>query len=69
MEEKETLRINRRTASKKTTAPRRATAPAQHGPSHDEIARRAYELFEARGRLDGFHLEDWLRAEAELRPS
>ena len=32
-----------------------------------EIARRAYELFEARGGRDGHDLDDWLRAEAELR--
>jgi HSP20 family protein len=30
------------------------------------IARRAYELFEARGREHGHDWEDWLRAEAEL---
>jgi len=27
---------------------------------------RAYEIFEERGRLDGFDLEDWARAEAEV---
>jgi hypothetical protein len=36
------------------------------GPTHDEIAKRAYHLFEARGRQDGSALEDWLRAEQEL---
>jgi HSP20 family molecular chaperone IbpA len=30
------------------------------------IARRAYELFESRGRTPGNETEDWLRAEAEL---
>jgi Protein of unknown function (DUF2934) len=35
--------------------------------SAGEIARRAYELFEARGGRDGQDLDDWLRAEAELR--
>ncbi|MBZ5690167.1 MAG: DUF2934 domain-containing protein [Acidobacteriia bacterium] len=30
------------------------------------IARRAHELFEARGREHGRDLEDWLRAESEL---
>ena len=36
----------------------------------EAIARRAYELYEQRGRTDGSDLEDWLRAEAELlRPS
>ena len=33
---------------------------------HLAIARRAYELFEARGREHGHDQEDWLRAEAEL---
>jgi hypothetical protein len=31
------------------------------------IARRAYELYLARGGEDGHDLEDWLRAENELR--
>lgn len=35
-------------------------------PSHDEIARRAYELFLARGREHGRAKEDWLTAEREL---
>jgi len=34
------------------------------------IARRAYELFEMRGREDGHDWEDWFRAESEvLRPA
>ena len=33
----------------------------------DQISRRAHELFEARGRQGGGHLEDWLEAEQELR--
>jgi hypothetical protein len=33
----------------------------------DDVRRRAYELYEERGRLDGFHEEDWHRAERELR--
>ncbi len=35
----------------------------------EEIRRRAYELFEARGGEDGHELEDWLRAEEEIRGS
>lgn len=31
------------------------------------IAIRAYELYEQRGRQDGYALEDWLRAEREIR--
>jgi hypothetical protein len=35
-------------------------------PSHPEIARRAYELWEAEGRPHGGELQHWLRAETEL---
>lgn len=37
-------------------------------PVHVEqiIRRRAYELFEQRGRADGHAQEDWLRAETEV---
>ena len=35
-------------------------------PDHD-IARRAYELYEQRGRDDGHDLDDWLQAERDLR--
>ena len=30
------------------------------------IAVRAYQLFESRGRVDGYDLEDWLQAESEV---
>jgi hypothetical protein len=33
---------------------------------HDVVARRAYELFLARGASHGFDLQDWLDAEREL---
>jgi len=32
----------------------------------DEIARRAYELYEARGYVDGFDVDDWLQAEQDI---
>jgi hypothetical protein len=35
-------------------------------PTHDEIAQLAFSLYESRGRQDGHHIEDWLRAEQEL---
>jgi len=31
------------------------------------IRRRAYELYEACGRVDGHELDDWLRAEEEIK--
>jgi hypothetical protein len=36
--------------------------------SHEKIARRAYDLFLARGSEHGRDLDDWLRAERELQP-
>ena len=33
-----------------------------------EIRRRAYALYEQRGKADGHAVEDWLRAEAEVLP-
>ena len=35
----------------------------------EAIARRAYELFEERGREPGRDFDDWLRAEHELKES
>jgi len=32
----------------------------------EEIRRRAYDLYEARGRGEGHETEDWLRAEEEI---
>jgi len=32
----------------------------------DAVARRAYDLYERRGRVDGHHDEDWRQAESEL---
>jgi hypothetical protein len=39
---------------------------ATRPPSADDIARRAYELFQARGGEPGHDLEHWLEAEHEL---
>ena len=44
--------------------PVRAEAPAL---DHQQIARRAFARFVARGYVHGRHVEDWLGAEAELR--
>ena len=34
--------------------------------AHDDIARRAYERYEERGRQPGHDLDDWLEAEREI---
>jgi hypothetical protein len=46
-----------------TTTP----APTRNVPSHEQIARRAYELFLARGGQNGSPEQDWFQAERELR--
>ena len=51
----------------KTELPSEAETLDRMGvPSHDEVAARAYELFEERGRTHGHDLDDWLQAESEV---
>ena len=46
---------------------RRADAePPRRDPITEAIARRAYELFLARGAQHGRDMDDWLQAEREL---
>ena len=40
---------------------------ANHTSSHEEIRRRAYEIYRERDGLPGDELDDWLRAERELQ--
>ncbi len=44
------------------------TSPLKRAPTHDEIASRAFELYQLRG-SEGGALNDWLAAEQELRAS
>jgi len=41
-------------------------APSSAAGREEEIRRRAYELYEQRGRQDGGAEQDWFRAEAEV---
>lgn len=69
------------TPSKKSAAQRKTVTPIDQGDSaaqeksavtelypgiEEEIRCRAYELYEERGRQEGLHQEDWIRAEAEV---
>lgn len=48
--------------------PSRATNSPTKMPSPDErIRRRAYEIYERRGKQPGSELDDWLQAEKEFR--
>ena len=51
----------------KPIQPRAENAAANHEPNHDAIRRRAYEIYLEGGSLPGRELDDWLRAERELR--
>jgi hypothetical protein len=52
-------------SSHKEKSDRNMTA-AGRSASPDEIARRAFELYAARGHEDGHDVDDWLCAEREL---
>jgi len=45
-----------------------AIAASNNGtpPAHEQIERRAYEIFVARGASHGMDKEDWFRAEREI---
>ena len=49
-----------------TPGPQRGGEPPVSAPERERIARRAYELYLARGGADGREMDDWLRAEKEL---
>jgi hypothetical protein len=54
-------------APQTTATTAKAVAPAAPlAPTRDVIAKRAYELYLARGKADGHQLEDWVQAEREL---
>jgi hypothetical protein len=68
--------LSRTTTQRALATPRSSSASEQTGQmaqafkraaaDHADIVQRAYELYEQRGRQDGWDLEDWLKAEREL---
>ena len=68
--------LSRTTAQQSPVMPHTSPAGEQTGQmaqafkraaaDHADIAQRAYELYEQRGRQDGRDLEDWVKAEREL---
>ena len=57
-------RIKKLLATVKSELPPSSAPNVPHG---EAIALRAHEIYEVRGRLDGFDVADWLQAEAELQ--
>lgn len=57
-------RIDRARTSGSTGAP---AQPTFSSGADETIARRAYHLYEVRGREDGHDWDDWLQAERDIR--
>jgi len=55
------------TAVLEAPVPVEETQSATSEPDHGAIERVAYFRYLDRGRVDGFALDDWLAAEAELK--
>jgi hypothetical protein len=64
-----------RAASSTTRSKKAAATPAQeittlqkqgNGNVDEAVRVRAYQLFEQRGRVHGYDVEDWFRAKAEI---
>lgn len=47
-------------------APQNSGDTAAATLDRDQVAARAYEIYQERGGTDGMDLDDWLRAEREL---
>lgn len=60
----------RETGTSKSSQKAEQTGPAiqvsKADWDYERISRRAYELYEQRGRQEGRDLEDWLKAEQQL---
>ena len=57
---------SKRPSQEASDAPSSLDAPGEH-PTHEEIAIRAYEIYEASGRPEGQDGDHWLEAERELK--
>ena len=47
----------------------KSPAPNSRRDIEERIRRRAYEIYEHRGRIDGLELDDWLQKELKLSAS
>jgi hypothetical protein len=47
----------------------RTTSSVKSPDMQETIRRRAYEIYELRGRVNGFALDDWIQAEEDLQDS
>ena len=57
------------TLAKRSAARGTRSGNGEWTPPRDEVARRAYEIFQKRGSTPGREVEDWLEAERQVRAS
>ena len=68
--EQQEKRIDRRPEEiekKPSTLAPKSDEPTVLIPIEQQIQKRAYELYEQRGKTDGHDLDDWLQAECEIK--
>jgi hypothetical protein len=62
------MKLEKREFGTKSNSREQSAQPVKTPMDAEEhVRRRAYELYEERGKVDGFEVEDWLQAEAELQ--
>ena len=59
--------VSRPQVERRVEAAGEPSAGAVREPSFQEVSRRAFEIWEQNGRAPGHDLENWLKAETELR--
>jgi hypothetical protein len=52
--------------SKSKTSPLSKSAAPEISASQDSIRERAFQLYESRGSIPGFEMQDWLHAEHQV---
>ena len=55
-----------KTGTSSSATAKKPRAAAKAAPTREEIALRAYLIYQERGETPGHELEDWTRAEREL---
>jgi hypothetical protein len=65
-QEKKVDRRPQEIEKKPSTLAPKSDEPTVLIPIEQQIQKRAYELYEQRGRTDGHELDDWLQAECEI---
>jgi hypothetical protein len=61
-----TIPASRKSAATSTPTPTSTELPDANIDLQEQIRTRAYELYEQRGRIDGYAEQDWCTAESEV---